>query len=114
MILEVNEYTFWQGRKSFMDERKMIEEAHASDDGFKRLKKYLIPLVDHWVDDHMEQHPDSNVSRGDLAQAGFAYLQFAVKRYYPKAEKRKVGYKFSSFYEWFIRHGINEYARMRY
>lgn len=109
---EFGEYTAWAERKSFSEEKKMIEEAFESGDSGK-LVKYLKPLVIHWASDFKKSEPDIKLTYKEFLSAGFMHLNFAVRKYKEKLETGSVGFKFSTYYEWFIRRGFIDYFKSK-
>ena len=104
---EFGEYTRWSGRKTFKEEKEMVIWAVENDEP-EKIKKYLTPLIQYWTDG-FKKHAPTHTSNEDLLDAGFKHLELALKKYKEKLEDEKIGFKFSTYYEWYVRQGIVEY-----
>ncbi len=107
---EFGEYTSWPGRKTFKTEREMVISAVEEHDE-DAIRDYLKPLVRHWAEAFKRSQAHLKLNDEELLEAGLKHLDFALKKYYEKIEKEKVGFKFSTYFEWFIRQGMVEYLK---
>lgn len=106
-VKKFGEYTNWSERKSFTEERSMVKNAVENADE-SDIRAYLEPLVKYWVNNYRSHIVKNTLTDDELLEAGFEYLNLSVKNYYEKLENEKVGFKFSTYFEWFIRQGIVE------
>ena|SRR3989344_4556033 len=106
------EYTNWSQRKSFKEERDMVRMAIENDEE-NTIKEYLKPLVVHWAEDYKVDQPQIKLTDDEFLEAGFMYLEYGLRKYYERIEERKVGFKFSTYFEWFIRQGFIDYFRQK-
>jgi len=111
-IKEFGEYTNWPQRKSFKEEKDMVKMAVENDEE-NTVRKYLKPLVRHWAEDYKIKQPQIKLTDDEFLEAGFMHLELGLKKYYEKLEKGKVGFKFSTYFEWFIRQGFLDYFRQK-
>ena len=108
-IKEFGEYTSWSGRKTFKKEKEMVIRAvDAQEDD--EIKKYLAPLVEYWGRG-FKKHSKTKVNNEEFFEAGFMYLDLGLKKYYERLEEEKVDFKFSTYFEWFIRQGFLDYIK---
>jgi len=112
-IKEFGEYTNWPQRKSFKEEKDMVKMAVENDEE-NTVRKYLKPLVRHWAKDCKIKQSHIKLTDDEFLEAGFMHLEFGLKKYYEKLEKGKVGFKFSTYFEWFIRQGFIDYFRQKH
>lgn len=100
-------YTHWPGRKTFKEEKSLVIKAFENNEEDK-LREYLNPLVRYWAE-IFKRELQADLADEELQKAGFTHLKLVVRKYYEKIGEGKVGYKFSTYFEWFIRQGILEY-----
>ncbi len=111
-IKAFGEYTNWSQRKSFVKERDMVRQAVENEEE-NEIRQYLRPLVRHWAKDYMIHQPQIKLTDGEFLEAGFMHLERGLKKYYEKLEKGKVSFKFSTYFEWFIRQGFHDYYKQK-
>lgn len=109
-VKEFGEYTHWSRRKTFKEEKEMVING-MEDQEDEEIRKYLTPLVEYWGRG-FKKHSKIKLNDEDFYKAGFMHLNFALRNYYEKLNKGKVGFKFSTYFEWFIRQGIVEYLKV--
>jgi len=109
---EFGEYTNWPQRKSFKEERDMVRIAVENDED-NTIRKYLKPLIRHWAKDYKIKQPHIKLTDDEFLEAGFMYLEYGLRKYYERIKEGKVGFKFSTYFEWFIRQGIVEYLKSK-
>ncbi len=109
---ELGKYTYWPDRKSFYQEWQMVQNVVDAKEDIETLQIYLAPLVTFVVKNFTELHPGKPLP-DKLFNAAFMYLPIAIKRYIIRKEDGHTGFKFSSYYEWFIRQGFLDYHNNR-
>ncbi len=107
---EFGEYTPWPARKTFAEEKLLVRKSIEKQES-DTIIEYLKPLVRYWTDATKRSQSHLRLNDEELVEAGFKHLDFALKKYYEKFEEGKVGFKFSTYFEWFIRQGIVEYMK---
>ena len=109
-IQEFGKYTPWLGRKTFKEEKEMVKIA-VEDEDESQIRNYLKPLARHWTKAFKKSQPQLKLNDDELIEAGFKHLNFGLGQYYKQLETGNVGFKFSTYFEWFIRQGIVEYLQ---
>ena len=111
-IKEFGEYTNWPQRKSLKEEKDLVRMAVENDED-NTIRKYLKPLVRHWAEDCKVNQSHIKLTDEEFLEAGFMYLKLGLNKYYERLEEKKVGFKFSTYFEWFIRQGFHDYFRQK-
>ncbi|MDP2692945.1 MAG: hypothetical protein Q8O88_04870 [bacterium] len=93
-------------------DKPMVDEV-VENGGENTIRKYLKLLVRHWAEDYKINQPQIKLTGTEFLEAGFMHLELGLKKYYEKLEKGKVGFKFSTYFEWFIRQGFLDYFRQK-
>lgn len=79
----------------------------------KRLKKYLLPLVESIAEKYADSAHAQKISRTELIKAGWSHFDIALKNYLEKTELthklKNNQFYFSTYFTWYIRQGIVEY-----
>ena len=107
-IDEFGKYTKWSKRKTFKEERDLV--IMAVEDKDEKIKEYLAPLIQYWWNG-FKKHSQTKLTDKEILKIGFINLEPALRTYYEKLKKEKVGFKFSTYFEWFIRQGFIDYLK---
>lgn len=103
-------YTSWSGRKSYIDELEMVQNAVEDEEGLEALKEYLRPLASIVIDKFTLGKSSKESQSSKFAEAAFTHLSFAVRKYIQRKEDKGTAHKFSTYYEWYMRQGLSEYS----
>lgn len=88
---------------------EMIKGALKDETKKSQLMEVLTPLVDAII----EHYKDYDVTKEELRDISWSYLDFALKKYTEKFDKRfskkEDLYKFSTYFSWYIKTSIETY-----
>lgn len=107
-IDEFGKYTNWSRRKTFKEEKDLVIKAIENEKN--QIEEYLVPLIRYWGNAYIKRS-QINLTDEEILRIGFINLEPALRTYYEKLEKRNVSFKFSTYFEWFIRQGFIDYLK---
>ena len=106
-------YTTWSQRKTFIDEWYMVRNICGGTEDLEIMRSYLMTLVPIVANQfEHESHPKPLTT--NIFGAAYMYLFDAIKTYYVLKINNKIGIKFSTYYEWFMRQGFQDYPENKY
>ena len=104
--------------KRFQRELDMICDALEDEEGREEFIKYMSPFVENTVKKFISDNNLPNVMYEELLPAGWTYLDKDLKNYNERAEmmteRKNDLYYFSTYFAWYIKHGISEYVKAKY
>lgn len=116
-ILQIYTKNMNDSRETKEMEIGFIESALKSEEGEKRLRNYLSPLVESKVIDFLEKcqktksiEINEEIRKKSL-YAGWSHLDLAIKKYCERLDStgKDNAHSFSAYFTWFIKQGVWDY-----
>jgi len=111
-IKQLGEYTNWPQRKTFKEEKEMVRIAVENHED-NAMRKYLTTLIKYWIEDFKINQPQIKLTEEEFLEASLMYLELGLKQYYKRVKEGNIGFKFSTYFEWFIRQGFLDYFKQK-